>query len=49
MSDIVRSSSEAGQQAGSTALLLTFRWLWVAVPLAWGTLETVRTSLAFFR
>jgi MFS family permease len=31
----------------STALL-TISWLWVGVPLAWGVLETLRTSLALF-
>jgi hypothetical protein len=29
--------------------LLIVSWLWVGVPLAWGVLETLRTSLALFR
>jgi hypothetical protein len=29
--------------------MLAVRWLWVAVPLAWGILETARATLAFFR
>jgi hypothetical protein len=33
----------------ANALLFIFSWLWVGVPLAWGVLETVRTSLALFR
>jgi hypothetical protein len=30
-------------------LLLVISWLWVGVPLAWGVLQTLRTSLALFR
>jgi hypothetical protein len=33
----------------SNPLLLIISWLWVAVPLAWGVLETVRSSLPLFR
>jgi MFS family permease len=32
-----------------TVLLLVVSWLWVGIPLAWGVLETLRTSLALFR
>jgi hypothetical protein len=49
MSDIQRLDTEAGQEAGTTRLVVVVRWLWVAVPLSWGILETVRASLAFFR
>jgi hypothetical protein len=49
MSDTVRRNTAAGQEAGTTRLLLVVHWLWVAVPLAWGISETVRASLAFFR
>jgi hypothetical protein len=34
---------------GSNTLLLIFSWLWVGIPLAWGVLETLRTSLALWR
>jgi hypothetical protein len=34
---------------GGNTLLLIFSWLWVGIPLAWGVLETVRTSLALWR
>ncbi len=30
-------------------LLLVVSWLWVGVPLAWGVLATLRTSLALFQ
>ena len=30
-------------------LLLVISWLWVGVPLAWGVLQTLRTSLALFQ
>jgi hypothetical protein len=49
MSYLVGRDTAAGPGAGTTRLLLVVRWLWVAVPLAWGALETVRASLAFFR
>jgi hypothetical protein len=39
---------EATPSAGNT-LLLVVSWLWVGVPLAWGVLETLRTSMALFR
>ena len=48
MSDTLRRNTAAGQEPGTTRLMLVVRWLWVAVPLAWGILETVRASLAFF-
>jgi hypothetical protein len=34
--------------AGNT-LLLVVSWLWVGIPLVWGVVETLRTSLALFR
>jgi hypothetical protein len=49
MSGTHRADAALGQDAGTTRLVLVVRWLWVAVPLAWGILETVRASLAFFR
>jgi hypothetical protein len=49
MSDTICRNTEAVQQVRTTRLVLAVRWLWVAVPLAWGILETVRASLAFFR
>ena len=49
MSDTLRWNTEAEPESGTTRLMLVVRWLWVAVPLAWGILETVRASLAFFR
>ncbi len=49
MSDTLRLNTAVGREAGTTRLMLVVRWLWVAVPLAWGILETVRASLAFFR
>ena len=49
MSDTLRRNTAAGQGAGTPRLMLVVRWLVVAVPLAWGILETVRASLAFFR
>jgi len=39
----------SGAQGGRTPLLLVISWLWVGVPLAWGVIETLRTSLALFR
>ncbi len=49
MSDTDRLSDAGGRDGGTTTLLLVLSWLWVAVPLAWGVLETVRASMAFFR
>jgi hypothetical protein len=49
MSDTLRRNTAVGREAGTTRLKLVVRWLWVAVPLAWGILETVRASLAFLR
>jgi hypothetical protein len=37
-----------GRGSATTWPLLVVCWLWVLVPLAWGALETVRASLAFF-
>jgi hypothetical protein len=39
---------QAKPAAGNT-LLLVVSWLWVGVPLAWGVLQTLRTSLTLFR
>lgn len=39
---------EPKTQGGNNAMLLVISWLWVGVPLAWGVLETLRTSLALF-
>ncbi len=49
MSDTLRRNTAAGHEAGTARLKLAIYWLWVAVPLAWGILEIVRASLAFFR
>jgi hypothetical protein len=48
MTDNVRPEALAKPGAGNP-LLLVVSWLWVGVPLAWGVLETLRTSLALFR
>jgi hypothetical protein len=40
-------SDNAPPRTGNT-LLLIVSWLWVGVPLAWGVLQTLRTSLALF-
>jgi hypothetical protein len=29
--------------------MLIVSWLWVCVPLAWGVIQTMKTSLALFR
>jgi hypothetical protein len=34
--------------AARNTLLLLVSWLWVGVPLLWGVLEALRTSLALF-
>jgi MFS family permease len=49
ISDTVRQDSAAAQQSATSSLILVVRWVWVAVPLSWGILETVRASLSFFR
>jgi hypothetical protein len=49
MSEPLRGNPAAGREPGTARLRLVVRWLWVTVPLAWGILETVRASLAFFR
>ena len=48
MTDNVQPEAEATPGAGNT-LLLVISWMWVGIPLAWGVLETLRTSLALFR
>jgi len=48
MTDNVQPEVQAKPGAGNT-LLLIISWLWVGVPLAWGVLETLRTSMALFR
>jgi hypothetical protein len=49
MSNTFRWNPATGQVAGRTLFTLVVRWLWVAVPLTWGILETLRASKAFFR
>ena len=36
-------------EKGGNTLLLIVSWLWVGVPLAWGVLETLWTSMALWR
>ena len=48
MTDDVQSEVRARPGAGN-ALILVVSWLWVGAPLAWGVVETLRTSLALFR
>ena len=48
MTDNVQSEAQTAPGAGNK-LLLVVSWLWVGIPLAWGVLETLRTSLALFR
>ena len=47
MTDTVQP--EAPKPGAGMKLLLTISWLWVGAPLAWGVLETLRTSLALFK
>ena len=43
-------NSEGTRTSGlGNMLLLILGWLWVAVPLAWGVRETIRTSMALWR
>jgi hypothetical protein len=49
MLENLQRDTVTAQEAQTTPFMLAVRWLWVGVPLAWGTLETVRASLAFFR
>jgi hypothetical protein len=46
MADVVKP--EVPETSGGNTLLLIVSWLWVGAPLAWGVLETLRTSLALF-
>jgi hypothetical protein len=48
MIDNVQPEAQATPGAGNT-LLLVVSWLWVGIPLVWGVVETLRTSLALFR
>jgi hypothetical protein len=48
MPDNLQPEAQATMGAGNT-LLLVVSWLWVGIPLAWGVLETLRTSMALFR
>ncbi len=48
MTDNVQPEARATPGAGN-ALLLVVSWLWVGLPLAWGVVETIRTSLPLFR
>ncbi len=36
-------------QGAGNRLLLVISWVWVGIPLLWGVLETLRTSMALFR
>jgi len=49
MPDTLHTDPTAGRQARTPRLGLAVRWLWVALPLTWGIVETLRTSLSFFR
>ncbi len=45
-------NEKAGGQAtpgDGNVLLLVVSWTWVGIPLLWGVLETLRTSMALFR
>ncbi|HWY86131.1 MAG TPA: hypothetical protein VNX28_05380 [Gemmataceae bacterium] len=46
MTDNVQPGSPA--PGASNKLLLVISWIWVGIPLVWGVLETVRTSLPLF-
>ena len=48
MMDNRQPETPATPGAGNT-LLLVISWLWVGIPLAWGVLETLKTSMALFR
>jgi hypothetical protein len=48
MNDLEKPEMPQTSDGGNTMLLI-ISWLWVGVPLAWGVLETLRTSLALFR
>jgi hypothetical protein len=48
MTDNVQPEAPATPSAGNT-LLLVVSWLWVGVPLVWGVVLTVLTSLPLFR
>jgi len=48
MTSNVQPEAQATAGAGHT-LLLVVSWLWVGIPLVWGVLETLRTSLALFQ
>ncbi len=48
MTDKLQPEARPTPGAGN-ALLLVVSWLWVGAPLAWGVVETLRTSLALFR
>jgi hypothetical protein len=42
-------NEQNGAQGAGNKLLLVISWLWVGIPLLWGVLETLRTSMALFR
>jgi hypothetical protein len=48
MTDNGTREAQATAGAGN-ALLLVVSWLWVGIPLGWGVVETLQTSLALFR
>ena len=38
-----------GSRGVGNVPLLVISWLWVGIPLLWGVLQTLRTSMALFR
>ena len=48
MTDNPRHEAPVTPGLGNT-LLLAISWLWVGVPLVWGVVKTVQTSIALFR
>jgi hypothetical protein len=48
MADLVGPKAPASSGGGTVALLIV-SWLGVGVPLAWGVMETLRTSMALWR
>jgi hypothetical protein len=48
MNDNAQPESQ-GTPGASNRLLLVVSWTWVGVPLVWGVLRTLQTSMALFR
>jgi hypothetical protein len=48
MNDNEQAGAQTTTGAGNV-LLLVVSWIWVGVPLIWGVLETLRTSMALFQ